>query len=270
MLLEFKNARMIKKKEIENEENRYKMLLNQHGQVMKQGAEDLERQKQRINAQYAQFLEDFRKKALLKAEKDISEIERNIQAQNQRLEDEAKIQDEELAYLENKNTQIELDNEQAQQDLKAKGMTVEEHAKKQFEKNKKIKLLKTKIELLEKSLGQIVADFEKERELLKFQNEQIIREQHEELRNLQESTRMKSQECSNLKAICQMILDQRSDIEQFFLESMEQVKEEKRRKLEAELAQKTSHQQPEFLPLIEPGSKFSKKNYESQQTSTQE
>ena len=43
MLLEFKNARMIKKKEIENEENRYKMLLNQHGQVMKQGAEDLER-----------------------------------------------------------------------------------------------------------------------------------------------------------------------------------------------------------------------------------
>ena len=31
MLLEFKNARMIKKKEIENEENRYKMLLAQHG-----------------------------------------------------------------------------------------------------------------------------------------------------------------------------------------------------------------------------------------------
>lgn len=31
-----------------------------------------------------------------------------------------------------------------------------------------------------------------------------------------------------------MILDQRSDIEQFFLESLEQVKEEKRRKLESE------------------------------------
>ena len=55
-------------------------------------------------------------------------------------------------------------------------MTTEEFSKKQFEKNKKIKMLKTKIELLEKSLGQIVTDFEKERELLKFQNEQIIRE----------------------------------------------------------------------------------------------
>ena len=46
-----------------------------------------------------------------------------------------------------------------------------------------------------------------------------------------ESNKLKIKETSNLKAICQMILDQRSDIEQFFLESLEQVKEEKRRKL---------------------------------------
>jgi len=45
---------------------------------------------------------------------------------------------------------------------------------------------------------------------------------------------------------------------------MEQVKEEKRRQLESEMAAKQSHHQPEFHPLIEPGSKFSKKNFESQ------
>jgi len=49
-------------------------------------------------------------------------------------------------------------------------------AVKQFEQNKKIKMLKTKIDLLESNLGQIVQDFEKERELIKFQNEQIIKE----------------------------------------------------------------------------------------------
>jgi len=38
-----------------------------------------------------------------------------------------------------------------------------------------------------------------------------------------------------------MILDQRSDIEQFFLESMEQVKEEKRRQMEIEMQAKQSH-----------------------------
>lgn len=81
---------------------------------------------------------------------------------------------------------------------------------------------------------------------------------------------MKGQESANLKAVAQMILDQRSDIEQFFLESLEQVKEEKRRKLQEEAAQNQTHQQPEFLPLIEPGSKFSNKNFESQQQTSQQ
>jgi hypothetical protein len=37
-------------------------------------------------------------------------------------------------------------------------------------------MLKTKIELLEKRLSDIVQNFEKEKELLKFQNEQVIKE----------------------------------------------------------------------------------------------
>jgi peptidoglycan hydrolase CwlO-like protein len=53
---------------------------------------------------------------------------------------------------------------------------VEEYARKQHEKNKKIKGLKEKIDMLEQSLKKIVNDFEKEKELLKFQSEQIVRE----------------------------------------------------------------------------------------------
>jgi len=62
-----------------------------------------------------------------------------------------------------------------------------------------------------------------------------------------------------------MILDQRSDIEQFFLEALEQVKEEKRRKLAA--SGQANQQQQQFLPLIDPKSKFSKSSYEKQQQS---
>lgn len=46
---------------------------------------------------------------------------------------------------------------------------------------KKIKTLKGKIQVLEKSLGQIVEDFEKEKELVRYQHEQIIRDQKEEV-----------------------------------------------------------------------------------------
>lgn len=63
-------------------------------------------------------------------------------------------------------------------------------------------MLKSKIELLEKRLSEIVHNFEKEKELLKFQNEQLIKEQSEEIRTLRESIRLKSKEVKNLKALC--------------------------------------------------------------------
>ena len=63
-------------------------------------------------------------------------------------------------------------------------------------------MLKTKIDLLETNLVQIVSDFEKERELIKFQNEQIIKEQNEELKSLSESNKLKVREGTNLKALC--------------------------------------------------------------------
>ena len=62
----------------------------------------MELQKKKIEDTYAKNLEDFKAKAQSDAEKNISEIERNIQAQNQRLEDEALIQEYELEYLQDK------------------------------------------------------------------------------------------------------------------------------------------------------------------------
>ncbi len=66
---------------------------------------------------------------------------------------------------------------------------------------KKIKILKEKILVLEKSLQQIVYDFEKEKELLKFQHEQIIKEQREDIGGLRENLKYKSKELKNIRAL---------------------------------------------------------------------
>jgi len=92
--------------------------------------------------------------------------------------------------------------------------------------------------VLEKSLAQIVEDFEKEKELVRFQHEQIIKEQKEETVNLREVMRAKNIEAKRVKALSQVILDQRSDVEQFFLEALEQIKEEIRKKIAMERKQR--------------------------------
>ena len=91
------------------------MLLSILGQVNKQGKEDVERQKQKINQKYADLLDEHRKAAQNDAEKSISQIVKNIQIQNLRLEEEAFMQDQELAYLDNKNTALEIENENAKE-----------------------------------------------------------------------------------------------------------------------------------------------------------
>jgi len=57
-----------------------------------------------------------------------------------------------LSYLKERYEIIKNENEEKQNEMISKSLTVNEHSKKQFEKQKKIKLLKTKIDLLEKSL----------------------------------------------------------------------------------------------------------------------
>jgi len=61
-----------------------------------------------------------------------------------------------------------------------------------------------------------------------------------------------------------MILDQRSDIEQFFLEALEQVKEEKRRQTEAEGGYQAT--EPQFLPLVDGNQRFASKAASFEQT----
>lgn len=58
------------------------------------------------------------------------------------------------------------------------------------------------------------------------------------LLDLREIMRARNSELKKVKALAQVILDQRSDVEQFFLEALEQIKEEIRKKISAERKQR--------------------------------
>jgi hypothetical protein len=191
---------------------------------------EIRRQQEKLTEEYSLKQEADKVNAKQDAEKNISEIEKNIQDQNILLDKDVRLQNDVITYLEKTKQDLEDENRGYERDLEQNVQTVQEYARKQFEQNKKIKMLKSKIEMLEKSLSKIVEDFEKEKELLKFQSEQVVREQDDDIINSKEQIKIKERELKNLRALCQMILDQRSDVEQFFLESLEQVKHEAKTK----------------------------------------
>ena len=154
-----------------------------------------------------------------------------------------------LEYYKREKAKLDGSSKNQQRDILIQTETQDQYEARGVLQQKKIRILKEKIIVLEKSLTQIVYDFEKEKELLKLQHEQIIKEQREDIGSLRENLKYKSKELKNIRALAQVMLNQRSEIEQFFLEALEQIKEEIRKKISIERKQKRS----EFGGMVKKG-----------------
>ncbi len=83
-----------------------------------------------------------------------------------------------------------------------------------------------KVEVLEKSLSQVIKEFETERQKLvekyHIENESITIE----LKKLRNTHELKTNEMNKVKKLGKTIIEQRSDIERFFLDSLDYVKQQ--------------------------------------------
>lgn len=85
--------------------------------------------------------------------------------------------------------------------------------------------------------------------MVRYQHESIIKSQKHEILNTRENLKVKNNELKQVRALSQVILDQRSEVEQFFLEALEQIKEEIKKKTQLEKRSRKNgeaqQQQPE-------------------------
>lgn len=86
-----------------------------------------------------------------------------------------------LDYYKREKAKIVEANKANKRDMMLNLGTADQYDQRGQMQQKKIKVLKSKIQILEKSLGQIVEDFEKEKELVRFQHDSIIKDQREDI-----------------------------------------------------------------------------------------
>ncbi|ETV97626.1 hypothetical protein, variant 2 [Aphanomyces invadans] len=116
-----------------------------------------------------------------------------------------------------------------------------EYAKYGQKQTREIKQLQAKVKTLEKSLCQVVHAFEKEKVLLATKTEKELDDVSLDADGLRKLLKLKNKELRNMKRLAQTILDQRTDVEQFFLDSLDMVKQqlvdERKRTADAEKVQ---------------------------------
>ena len=81
-LNQFKDTKTMREDHLRQESQRFERLKRQLEELKRNGKIEMELQKKKLEDKYAQDLENLKAEAQSDAEKNISEIERNIQAQN--------------------------------------------------------------------------------------------------------------------------------------------------------------------------------------------
>jgi len=132
-------------------------------------------------------------------------------------------------HVEKMIKELKMERELSQQNIA-------EYSTKHYEQTRVIETLKDKIKLLDSTITQLSADAANEKETLTLESVQKVSDMEADLASkrhpdLKQQVKLRSKENKHLRQLSQMILDQRSEVEQFFLEALDQIKEEIRKKM---------------------------------------
>lgn len=177
----------------------------------------------------------------------MDEITRNIYKENVQLTESYKINSEEIERLKKQNKHLRADADKYRGQLEDASMLMKEKldlSTKQAKQIKEVeffysivnlnwvinrfceKKLECKVELLEKALSQVVREFEVERENLIRKCKSEMDANAAEVEYLRRAMDLKNKEMNRVKKLAKNILQQRADIEQFFLESLDYVRKQ--------------------------------------------
>ncbi|ETV71894.1 hypothetical protein H257_13025 [Aphanomyces astaci] len=188
-------------------------------------------------------------KRIEKIKQQSREDARNVlDADTRKIVTDNKRMGEELRFQLITTEELTKENMALEQTTKALKCEIQVHLDKELEyakygqkQTREIKQLQAKVKTLEKSLCQVVHEFEKEKQLLTTKTEKELDDVSLDADGLRKLLKLKNKELRNMKRLAQTILDQRTDVEQFFLDSLDIVKQqmldERKRVVEAEKLQ---------------------------------
>ncbi len=154
----------------------------------------------------------------------MDDITRNVYKENAQLVESFKLNTEEIERLKKLNNQFQSQYELIKAQNDENSVLAKERVEIVSKQSKKIKDLNLKIEILEKSVSQIVQEFEHERSSLIKRHRFELENSSSELEKLRKTLELKSKEMNKVKKLAKNILEQRSEIERFFLDSLDFVK----------------------------------------------
>ncbi|GBG27120.1 Basal body-orientation factor 1 [Hondaea fermentalgiana] len=229
LLSEYKHKRDVLNARLEAAESRAAEQAKEHQEQIHTMEREFIEKTARKQREMEMRIESIEQKAREDAQQGLDADTRKIIADNKRMGEELKFQLQTCDELQAQNKALVEENKRARRNLELASGKEEEYAARGFYKENEIHNARQKIKALERTLSQAVRDAEQRQADADSKFRKETESLNLEVAGLKQLVKLKNKELANIRKLAQVILDQRTETEQFFLEALEQVKKEVRR-----------------------------------------
>jgi hypothetical protein len=223
-LQDFKERKATLEAGLEQERRERLELEENHKEAIAQMERKFFEEKGKLQREAKQMLAEIKKSSQEEAVERLDASTKKVLFENRRMAEELRLQVQETDELQKLSRKRDEENKRLRREVELNEDGLKEYAKQGFRQTREIKDLAAKVKSLERSLGQVVADYERKAQLAAETHEQQGKELVLESNGMRHLLKLKSKELANVKRLAQLILEKRNEVETFLLESIEEVK----------------------------------------------
>ena len=191
----------------------------------------------RLKRDYDLRLEDLKRAADEDIDEKLDASVKRILQQNRRMAEELRMHVKETDELQRQMARMEMANRKMEREVQLKSQMEEEYARRGSRQSRDMSKTMSKVQSLQNSLTRVMRDKEEERAVMARTQREEVDAMQAENESLRQQLRMRNREMRTLRELSKNVVDQRSELEQFFIDSLEVVKEEMAREAAAQQQQ---------------------------------
>jgi len=194
-------------------------------------------EKRRVQEEMKKIVSYMEKKSKEDAVSQLDDRTKLIMHEHAKMAEELRFQAEETEEMRVQRDTLDDERKRLMRDKSLHESTFMELAREGAVSKKQIRSLSNKVRLLEDSLKEVTRQNNDERQKVATELKTQVDKCSGESESLRRQLKVKTKELRHIRRLSQMILDQRSEVEQFFIEALEQVKLERAKVIEEERRQ---------------------------------
>lgn len=226
LVKEFRRKRAQMQKELDEIRDNVSRTDKQHKESLEKMERKFFEEKIRLQQEASRKISELAERAHTEAISNLDETTKSIYMENVRLNEALNYHVKSAEDLSQTKEKLLKENKQLSEEKEMNSLIVEEKVVQTKQLQKQVKELRDKVSNLEHTLTQVIKENEAEKNELRHAHERSQEHNKMEIARLQKTIELKSKEASRVKKLAKSILDQRSEMEHFFLDSLELVKSE--------------------------------------------